>query len=102
MSAFLEGELFAPKTKVTLVQCDEEGEKAGSDYIVQSVDRATGHRVEVHPYSWTEGECKCDAQIKLLTDLVKSLLKTIEEQKEEHTNQLEDSVVNLLRLPSMP
>ena len=50
MSAFLEGELFAPKTKVKLVQRDEVRDKVGSDYIVQSVDRTTGHRVEVYPY----------------------------------------------------
>jgi hypothetical protein len=49
MSAFLEGELFAPKTKVTLVQRDEVRDKVGSNYIVQSVDHTTGHRVEVHP-----------------------------------------------------
>lgn len=30
-----------------------------------------------------------NAQIKVLTDLVKSLLKTMEERKEEHANQLE-------------
>ncbi len=30
-----------------------------------------------------------NTQIKALTDLVKSLLRTMEEQKEEHTNQLE-------------
>ena len=31
---------------------------------------------------------KVNAQIKVLTDLVKLLLRTIEEQKEEHVNQL--------------
>jgi hypothetical protein len=50
MSAFLEGELFVPKTKVILVQCNEVRDKVGSDYIVQSMDRTTGYRVEVHLY----------------------------------------------------
>jgi len=50
MSAFLEGELFALKTKVKLVQRDKFRDKVRSDYIVQSVDRITGDRVEVYPY----------------------------------------------------
>jgi len=50
MSAFLEGELLAPKTKVKLVQRDEVRDKVESNYIVQSVGRTTGDRVEVHPY----------------------------------------------------
>jgi hypothetical protein len=50
MRAFLEGLLSAPTISVNLVQRDEVRDKAGSDYIVQSVDRTTGDRVEVHPY----------------------------------------------------
>ena len=36
-----------------------------------------------------KANASASAQIKVLTDLVKSLLKTMEEQKEEHANQLE-------------
>ena len=50
MRAFLEGLLSAPTRSVNLVQRDEVRDKAGSDYIVQSVDRTAGDRVEVHPY----------------------------------------------------
>jgi hypothetical protein len=48
--AFPEGLLSASKTNVKLVQRDEVRHKVESDYIVQSVDCSTGHRVEVHPY----------------------------------------------------
>jgi hypothetical protein len=50
MRAFLEGLLSAPTRSVNLVQCNEVRDKAGSDYIVQSVDRTAGDRVEVYPY----------------------------------------------------
>ena len=50
MRTFLEGKLSAPTTMVKLVQRDEVSDKVGSDYIVQSVDRTIGHRVQVHPY----------------------------------------------------
>ncbi|MCJ1302393.1 hypothetical protein MMC08_005196 [Hypocenomyce scalaris] len=33
-----------------------------------------------------------DAQIEMLTDLVKSLVKATEEQKQTHANQIEDLV----------
>lgn len=42
--------LLAPKTKVKLVQRDEVRDKVESNYIVQSVGRTTGDRVEVHPH----------------------------------------------------
>lgn len=36
-----------------------------------------------------KANASANTQIKLLTDLVKSVLKTMEEQKEEHTDHLE-------------
>ena len=50
MRAFLEGLLSALTRSVNLVQRDEVRDKAESDYIVQSMDRTTGDRVEVYPY----------------------------------------------------
>ena len=56
VAAFLGNERFPGRGAVCandegqLVQRDEVRDKVGSDYIVQSVDRTTGHRVEVHPY----------------------------------------------------
>jgi hypothetical protein len=50
IKAFLEGLLSTPTRSINLVQRDEVRDKARSDYIVQSVDRTTGDRVEVHPY----------------------------------------------------
>jgi hypothetical protein len=50
MSAFLEEKLFALKTKVTLVQRDEVKDKVTFDYIVQSVNRITKHKVKVYSH----------------------------------------------------
>jgi hypothetical protein len=50
MRAFLEELLSALIRSINLVQYNKVRNKAGSDYIVQSIDRTIGDRIEVYLY----------------------------------------------------
>ena len=79
-------------TKVTKEAPQAPRIKQTKHMVATKVRALTGERpttIAETQSQLTHEKAKINAQIKVLTDLVKLLLRIIEEQKEEHAKQLE-------------